>query len=42
MTAVVDIRCPECDRVESVVKLALDRYRCTDCEAEFAPGDVVP
>lgn len=42
MTAVVDIECPDCERAAPVMKLALDRYRCQDCEIEFTHEDVLP
>lgn len=42
MTAVVDIRCPDCGLVEPVEKVAIGRYRCGNCGREFSREDVVP
>ncbi|MFB6164944.1 MAG: hypothetical protein ABEJ31_07280 [Haloarculaceae archaeon] len=41
MTLVVDISCPDCDRVRSVVKVAIGEYRCTDCGCEFTQADLL-
>lgn len=42
MGAVVDIRCPDCERARTVMKVGIDCYRCTDCEREFSHEDVLP
>lgn len=38
----VDIRCPDCDCTQPVMKVGIDRYRCTDCGCEFSHEDVLP
>jgi len=42
MTVIVDIACPTCERVRTVRKIAIGRYRCEDCDEEFGQDDVVP
>lgn len=42
MAVPLDIACPNCDAIDPVRKLALDRYRCTACDTEFSPEDVIP
>lgn len=41
MTAVVEIRCPDCGGLDAVRKVGVGRYRCEDCGREFEAGDLV-
>jgi DNA-directed RNA polymerase subunit RPC12/RpoP len=38
---VVDITCPECGSADALDKLALGRYVCRDCGAEFTHEDLL-
>jgi len=40
MTTMVDIRCPSCENAQSVRKLGIGEYHCTDCGREFTQDDV--
>lgn len=41
MAAVVEIRCPNCGRVDPVRKVGVGRYRCEECGHEFTHEDVL-
>ncbi len=40
MTAVVEIRCPDCGDLDAVRKVGVARYRCGDCGRVFAAGEL--
>jgi ribosomal protein L37AE/L43A len=42
VTAVIDIPCPDCDRIDAVRKEGLGTYRCGECGREFDQTDVQP
>lgn len=42
MSLLVDISCPECGRTDTVRKVGLDLYRCTECDHEFSQEDILP
>ena len=42
MTFLIDIACPRCDSPHAVQKVALDEYRCTDCDYTFGVREVLP
>lgn len=40
MAAVVEIRCPDCGRLDEVVKVRVGTYRCEACETQFEVTDL--
>lgn len=42
MTTLHDIACPACEEQQNLIKIAIDRYRCQECETEFTTSDVLP
>ncbi len=40
MTAVVEIRCPDCGDRDAVRKVGVGRYRCGGCGREFQAADL--